>query len=301
MLTNKPRKIYERWIDDLLKKKFEDEIKESKNLNEDQKLYLDKPISYNNIEYTYNELKIRSRGSQITKQPGNLFLGCSHTYGVGHYIESTWGYKLNKKLPGRFYNFGYPGGSVGQGFTILRTLLDSGLVGKHNINNIFLFYPHRARYSVNITTVDGVNHIHNFNTYDGDSDFHFLNDGKVMKGKFSKKLKIILSEEINYLSYFKMYFNAILQLAHELDIPVFTYNLPKDFMLRSESYCMCGENKEWDYKKGPHRARDGHLPVCYHEHIADKFFKMYKANRRARYIYQLPGTDTIEEQRRKNI
>lgn len=301
MLTKKPRKFTEWWINDSLKKKFEDEIKESESLNEDQKLYLDKPINYTNIEYKSNGLSILGRGSQITKQPGNLFLGCSHTYGVGHYIESTWAYKFNKKIPGRFYNFGYPGGSVGQGFTILRSLLDSGLVGKHNIKNIFMFYPHRARFSLNITTLENSNHIQNLNTYDGSPDFHFLNDGEVMEAKFSKKLRIILSEEINYLSYFKMYFNGIIELARELDIPVFTYNLPKDFILRSEAYCMCKENKEWNYKKGPHRARDGHLPVCYHEHIADKFFKMYKANRQARYIYQLPGTDTIKEQRRKNI
>lgn len=301
MLTKKPRKFTEWWINDSLKKKFEDEIKESESLNEDQKLYLDKPINYTNIEYKSNGLSILGRGSQITKQPGNLFLGCSHTYGVGHYIESTWAYKFNKKIPGRFYNFGYPGGSVGQGFTILRSLLDSGLVGKHNIKNIFMFYPHRARFSLNITTLENSNHIQNLNTYDGSPDFHFLNDGEVMEAKFSKKLRIILSEEINYLSYFKMYFNGIIELARELDIPVFTYNLPRDFILRSEAYCMCKENKEWNYKKGPHRARDGHLPVCYHEHIADKFFKMYKANRQARYIYQLPGTDTIKEQRRKNI
>ena len=297
MSINKPRRSTEWWINDSLRKKFEDDCEKAKPLSIDQKLYLDKPISYKLLEYDINGLQISSRGSQITKSPGNLFLGCSHTYGVGHYIENSWGYKVNKKLTGRFYNFGYPGGSIGQGFLILRSLIDSGLANKDNINNIFLFYPHRARYSITIPQENGTYQIQNLNTYDGDPDIRYLS----RKVKFSKKLKIILSEEINYLNYYKMYFYAILELAHQLDIPVFTYNLPSDFIIRSEGECMCKEGVEWDYKKGPHKARDGHLPVCYHEHIADKFLKMYKKNYRAKYIYQSAGRDVIEEQRRKTI
>ena len=64
-----------------------------------------------------------------------------------------------------------------------------------------------------------------------------------------------------------MYFNAIIQLAHEVDIPVFTYNLPKDFILRSEAYCMCKENKEWDEFFGDLELVEG---APYTVNVADK-------------------------------
>ena len=33
-------------------------------------------------------------------------MGCSHTFGIGHHLENTWGFKLNNVIGGKFWNLG---------------------------------------------------------------------------------------------------------------------------------------------------------------------------------------------------
>ena len=66
------------------------------------------------IMYRYNNYGFRSDDNYNIKSPlpGNMFLGDSFTDGIGLNIEDTWGYKLNKKLGGVFYNLGQGGSGL---------------------------------------------------------------------------------------------------------------------------------------------------------------------------------------------
>ena len=100
------------------------------------KYYIDNPI-----KYRLNSHGFRSNDEFETKEAGNVFLGCSHTFGIGHSLENTWSYLVNKKVGGKFFNLSIPGTGPG---TALRTLL--GWYEKLNIKNIFHFAPFYPRY-----------------------------------------------------------------------------------------------------------------------------------------------------------
>ena len=63
------------------------------------------------IEYRFNNYGFRSDDDFDIDdpKPGNMFLGCSFTDGVGLNIEDVWSYKLNQKFGGAFYNLGQGG------------------------------------------------------------------------------------------------------------------------------------------------------------------------------------------------
>ena len=50
----------------------------------------------NPIKYRLNNYGFRSHDDFDDINEGNIFLGCSHTLGVGHHLENTWAYKLNE-------------------------------------------------------------------------------------------------------------------------------------------------------------------------------------------------------------
>ena len=104
--------------------------------NRHLRYYIDNPI-----KYRLNNNGFRSNDEFETKEAGNVFLGCSHTFGIGHSLENTWSYIVNKEVGGKFFNLGIPGTGSG---TALRTLL--AWYTKLNIKNIFHFAPLYPRY-----------------------------------------------------------------------------------------------------------------------------------------------------------
>ena len=52
----------------------------------------------NPITYSYNNYGFRTRDDFNLNEEGNVFLGCSHTFGIGHHLEDTWVYKLSEKI-----------------------------------------------------------------------------------------------------------------------------------------------------------------------------------------------------------
>ena len=80
-----------------------------KNLKENYKLlnefgWIDKDIGYKFNSHGF-------RGEEFDSAPGVLFLGCSHTFGIGLPIESTWSHLISNALGLRNYNLGIGGGS----------------------------------------------------------------------------------------------------------------------------------------------------------------------------------------------
>ena len=105
----------------------------------------DKTTQYyteNPIEYKFNNYGFRTP-DDFNDDEGNIFLGCSHTIGIGHHLENTWSYKLNQSLGGKFWNLSQGGSGVDTAFRLLYGFKDS-----LNVKNIFHFAPtmHKYRY-----------------------------------------------------------------------------------------------------------------------------------------------------------
>ena len=101
--------------------------------------YTKNPISYNLNSYQFRSDEFSSNES------GNVFLGCSDTFGVGQLWEHTWPYILSKMaFPNdKIYNLGVPGAGSDTPFRILNSLKD-----KIKIKNIFHWLPTRHRYEI---------------------------------------------------------------------------------------------------------------------------------------------------------
>ena len=118
-----------------------------KNWHENLRKYQnDKTIQYykeNPIEYKFNNYGFRTPDDFNSDDKGNIFLGCSHTMGVGHHLKNTWSYKLNKDLGGKFWNLSQGGSGVDCAFRLLYGFKDF-----LNVKNIFHFAPtmHKYRY-----------------------------------------------------------------------------------------------------------------------------------------------------------
>tara|TARA_R110000796_G_scaffold1667_10_gene6815 strand:+ start:2950 stop:3870 length:921 start_codon:yes stop_codon:yes gene_type:complete len=102
----------------------------------------------NPIEYKYNEYGFRA-DEFSTEHNGNIFIGCSHTFGTGHYLENTWSHILNEQIGGRFYNMAVPGTGIQTGFRMLEQYID-----KVKADKCFIFYPHHDRYDFSLGEED---------------------------------------------------------------------------------------------------------------------------------------------------
>jgi hypothetical protein len=117
------------------KKTFLDNIKKYPD-SDCLKAYLDKPLVYKTNNYGF-----RSPDDIVEGFDGNVYLGCSHTWGVGHYAENVWVNLLNKKIGGKCLNLGVPGSGIATGVRLMRDL-----VGKIKPKNVFIHYIHPYRF-----------------------------------------------------------------------------------------------------------------------------------------------------------
>ena len=151
----------------------------------------------NPIQYKLNNYGFRTPDDFNNYDEGNVFLGCSHTFGVGHHLENTWSYKLNQTIGGKFWNLGIGGSGV---MTHFRLLL--GFYKELKIKNIFHFAPKYPRYEF----------IEN-----GVPQHYILNEfSKNWKDKFGNLVinSLLTNEQIefNWLAYT----NAIKSIANEV-------------------------------------------------------------------------------------
>jgi hypothetical protein len=116
----------ERWLQNV---KF-------KSNNDSLRYYIDNPI-----EYKLNNAGFRTPDNFNNNEYGNVFLGCSHTYGTGLHLKDLWSYKLNNVIGGKFWNLGLPSTGVASHFRLLL-----GYCKELKIKNIFHFAPMYPRY-----------------------------------------------------------------------------------------------------------------------------------------------------------
>ena len=93
----------------------------------------------NPIEYSYNNYGFRTPDDFNDIDEGDVFLGCSHTVGVGHHLENTWPYKVNKEIGGKFWNLSQGGSGIQTAFRLLYGFKDYLKV--KNIFHLVLFHP----------------------------------------------------------------------------------------------------------------------------------------------------------------
>ena len=92
----------------------------------------------NPIEYNYNNFGFRTPDDFNDTDEGNVFLGCSDTMGIGHLLENTWAYKVNKEVGGKFWNLSQGGCGIQTDYRLLY-----GWKETLKIKNIFHFtHPH---------------------------------------------------------------------------------------------------------------------------------------------------------------
>lgn len=108
------------------------------NLKKSEKL---KEYTINPIKYKLNNFGFRTPDNFNSEDYGNVFLGCSHTMGIGHHLENTWSYKLNESIGGKFWNISIGGSGV---MTHYRLLLY--YIKKLKFKNVFHFIPYYGRY-----------------------------------------------------------------------------------------------------------------------------------------------------------
>lgn len=95
----------------------------------------------NPIKYELNNFGFRTPDDFNSEDWGDVYLGCSHTFGVGHHLEDVWSYKLNKVVGGKFWNLGLGGTGVDTHFRVFL-----GFYKKLKIRNIFHYAPMYPRY-----------------------------------------------------------------------------------------------------------------------------------------------------------
>ena len=102
------------------------------------KRYKDTPI-----EYTLNSHEFRTdfEFKRDKRKKVDIFLGCSHTFGVGHYVENTWPYFISKHTGNKVMNLAMAGTGAMNSFYYLLKYIDF-----YKVQNVFHFQPVYSRY-----------------------------------------------------------------------------------------------------------------------------------------------------------
>lgn len=97
----------------------------------------------NPITYSYNNYGFRTPDDFNLDGEGNVYLGCSSTFGIGHHLEDTWPYKLSQSIGGKNYNIAEPGIGIMTQYRYLNYFKD-----KIKFKNVFHYLPTQswARY-----------------------------------------------------------------------------------------------------------------------------------------------------------
>lgn len=122
----------------------------------------------NTIYYNWNTDKFRADFEFIPnkKIDVDIYLGCSHTSGIGHLWENTWPYHVSKFTGNKIVNLGVGGKGIEISFINL-----SKYINYFNVKNVFHFQPIYGRYSYPYKGVIGNVLIQNVNVNTQDEDY----------------------------------------------------------------------------------------------------------------------------------
>ena len=196
----------------------------------------------NPIEYNYNNFGFRTPDDFNDTDEGNVFLGCSNTMGVGHHLENTWSYKVNKEIGGKFWNLSQGGRGIQTDYRLLFAWKDT-----LKIKNIFHYTIPHPRYEF-------------FN----DKEMIYLtpwNKSIIKSYKWKFYVDILAGEE--YCNYNQMvYINAIKGLSQDMGC---NYYYLTDKIL-----------DEFNQNDNSISARDlGHYSTGKHNFIYEEFVRKY--------------------------
>jgi len=254
------------WLDDFVKPRFEITFN----------WYKENPISYK-----LNQQLFRS-DEFSTEEPGNVFLGCSDTFGVGHNLEHTWPYVLTELAfkGDKIYNLAVPGSGPDTAFRLLDFYKN-----KLNIKNIFHWLPFRLRYEYYIGDDSGkrpgyVKVKKNNKEYQYQYGFqtivpHLEESGSIFADEFIKNgLTSDTFLAINYLKNIR----AIKSIADELGVNYHVMNF--DTSVEKNDYMR--EVSEYFTKNNvPHHllARDfSHSVLADYKKVMAMFLESHKRN-----------------------
>jgi len=128
-----PTKVY--WVPNDTQQVFEDNLKKYPNSKLE---YYEK----NPIEYRLNNYGFRTDDDFVDGEVGTVYLGCSHTFGIGHHLENVWAYKLHKKEgEGKFFNLSRGGTGLTSQYYFLKYFST-----KLNIKKVYHYYPSESHY-----------------------------------------------------------------------------------------------------------------------------------------------------------
>ena len=199
--------------------------------------YQQKPITYK-----YNNYGFRTPDDFTLEGEGNVFLGCSHTFGIGHHLKDIWAYKLSEMIGGKFYNISEPGSGIMTQYRYLNYFKN-----KLKFKNVFHYLPDECwgRYEkVNNDKFQGVFH---WDTLSNDL-VDFLYDDKMI-------------HQINYV-----FIDAIRYFLNQNNI---------NYYLITNSSLNLGEINPYHESLTP--ARDlMHYYVEEHSDLTDMFYYKYK-------------------------
>ena len=204
------------------------------------KYYVENPI-----KYKLNNFGFRTPDDFNSEDEGNVFLGCSHTFGIGHHLENVWSYKLNQIIGGKFWNLSIGGTGVTTHFRLLL-----GFYKELKIKNIFHYAPKYPRYEF----------IEN-----GRPQFYIVNNyNENWKSKFGDLLTDSLlkdeQKEFNWITYTY----AIKAIANEIGC---------------NYYLIEGDTGWHSQDDNSLLARDLlHHTTLYHHNIMKDFLKIYDPN-----------------------
>jgi len=94
--------------------------------------YLHNPIQYHTNKEVFRDTELSSKPDEV-----DVYLGCSHTFGVGLHLEDTWAYKLSSYLDFPFINASVPGSGPITHFRILALLSK-----RFKIRRVYYFIDH---------------------------------------------------------------------------------------------------------------------------------------------------------------
>lgn len=129
-----PNSVY-KWMPSDTKELYEENLKN--NRGRLQKLgWLDRSITYH-----VDSLSLRNKKDLELGKSYTVFLGCSHTYGIGLPEESVWTHHVAQHIDTECYNAALAGHGIDGCYRMLYYILEKG----YTVKNVFMLAPDSTR------------------------------------------------------------------------------------------------------------------------------------------------------------
>ena len=180
-----------------------------KNLKQNYKLL--KEFDWVDKKFTYKFNSHGFRGDEFDSGPGAMFLGCSHTFGVGLPIETTWSHLISHALELKNYNLGIGSSSNDTAFRLAQYWIPK-------INPKVVVFASTERTRFELHTIN--NEIQNLNVWQNPEETagfwqHWVgNDINCDMSYLKNQLAIKQLCQENNIKYFHV---EILKSVHEID------------------------------------------------------------------------------------